>query len=323
MSVALTRYRFTNALRCYWNYALSRFGLVRISHRPLFVSVEPAAICQLCCPECPVGRTKGERLKGKGERLMSREVWERVLEQAAPYALTIQFFFQGEPLLHPDLPQMIAEAHAKGLHTIVSTNAQAMTPALAEALIRAGLSRIIVSMDGLTEASYNAYRVGGSLEQCRRALQWLREAKERLRGRTTIELQCLRLRTNEHEWTAFRKQYETLGADQLTLKTAQLYHYAEGHPLMPSNARYARYKKGKDGRFHRKPLGHGCLRVWSGCVVTTAGEVLPCCYDKNHEYVYGNIMHTDLSTLFASQAANIFRRAAIHEQPTICKECWR
>ena len=58
MSVVLTRSRFTNALRCYWNYALSRFGLVRISHMPLFVSVEPAAICQLRCPECPVGQAK-------------------------------------------------------------------------------------------------------------------------------------------------------------------------------------------------------------------------------------------------------------------------
>ena len=40
MSVALTRSRFTNALRCYVSYALSRFGLVHISHMPTFVSVE-------------------------------------------------------------------------------------------------------------------------------------------------------------------------------------------------------------------------------------------------------------------------------------------
>ena len=97
MSVALTRSRFTNALRCYSNYALSRFGLVRITHMPTFVSVEPANVCQLRCPECPVG--KGERLEERGERLMSREVWERVLEQIRETAHTIQFYFQGEPFL--------------------------------------------------------------------------------------------------------------------------------------------------------------------------------------------------------------------------------
>ena len=64
MSVALTRSRFINALRCYASYALSLFGSVRIFHGPMFVSVEPANICQLRCPECPVG--KGERRKVKG-----------------------------------------------------------------------------------------------------------------------------------------------------------------------------------------------------------------------------------------------------------------
>ena len=115
MSVALTKSRFINALRCYGNYALSRIGLVRISHMPAFVSVEPAAVCQLRCPECPVGMGKGDRLEEKGERTMPREVWERVLKEVAPYAHTIQYYFQGEPLLNKDLPQMIAEAHEAGL----------------------------------------------------------------------------------------------------------------------------------------------------------------------------------------------------------------
>ena len=174
--------RIGNGLRCGISYALSLFGVVRITHLPLFVSVEPASVCQLRCPECPVGMSKGERLKVKGERVMPREVWKRVLSETAPYAHTMQFYFQGEPLLHPDLPQMIAEAHAEGLYTIVSTNAQAMTPELAEKLLRAGLNRIIVSMDGLTQASYEAYRIGGSVTQCKAALRWLHEAKLKIKN---------------------------------------------------------------------------------------------------------------------------------------------
>jgi radical SAM protein with 4Fe4S-binding SPASM domain len=218
---------------------------------------------------------------------------------------------------------MIAEAHEAGLYTIVSTNAQAMTPETAEALVRAGLSRIIVSMDGLTDESYGAYRIGGSVDKCRQALRWLREAKERTGGRTLIELQCLRLKTNEHEWAAFKKQYRQMGADRLVFKTAQLYDYAEGHPLMPSEGRYSRYAKGADGRYHRKRRGKGCLRVWSGVVVTTSGEVLPCCYDKAHTHAYGNIKESSMAELFTNEKAMAFRRAAMNEQPAICKECWR
>ena len=321
MSVVLTKSRCINALKCYVSYALSLFGSVRIVHKPLFVSVEPAAVCQLRCPECPVGR--GHKGVAKGERTMSRSVWEKVLAEATPFAHTMQFYFQGEPLLNKDLPRMISEAHEAGLYTIVSTNAQAMTVEIAEELIKAGLSKIIVSMDGLTQASYGAYRVGGDVERCKAALRYLREAKERLHGHTTIELQCLRLKTNEGEWKLFRSSYKALGADRLAFKTAQLYDYADGHPLMPSDKRYSRYIQGSDGQYHRRKLGRGCLRVWSGVVVTTEGEVLPCCYDKAHDHTYGNIENAHLAELFTSDKATAFRKGALLEKPEICKECWR
>ena len=322
MSVVLTRSRLSNALKCYVNYALSLFGLVRSTHMPVFVSVEPAAVCQLKCPECPVG--KGERLKAKGERTMPMEVFRRVLDEVKGTACVMQFYFQGEPLLNKDLPQMIHETHETGLYTIVSTNAQAMTQALAEQLVMAGLDRIVVSMDGLTQESYGAYRVGGDVEKTKEVLKWLREAKIKDReSKILIELQVLRLKTNEHEWQEFKRQYKALGADRLVFKTAQLYDYTDGHPLMPSDPRYSRYIQGKDGHYHRKKLHRGCLRVWSGVVVTTTGEVLPCCYDKGHAYAYGNIMNASMKELFANEKATAFRRAALIEKPSICQECWK
>ena len=315
---------------------------------PFFVSVEPAAVCQLRCPACPVGINHKSQISNHKSQLMPRDIWERVLSQIKGSAKIIQFYFQGEPLLHKDLPVMIREAHEAGLYTIVSTNGQAMTRDLANALVAAGLNRIIVSMDGLTDESYGSYRVGGSLDQCKSALRYLREAKNRtpytvhptpstvhctpytvhptpytVHRTLTIELQVLRLRSNEHEWEAFKRLYRSLGADRLTFKTAQLYDYAAGHPLMPSNPRYSRYRLGSDGLYHRKNRWPWCTRVWMGCVIATNGDVLPCCYDKAHEYVYGNIMEAPLAEILRSDKARAFIRAAQKEQPDICKECWR
>ena len=312
-------------MRCYASYALSLLSSVHIAHRPMFVSVEPSAVCQLRCPECPVGQGGVSRQNSAVRPpFMSSEVWQRTLDEIKRYAHTVQFYFQGEPLLNPNLPQMISQAHSEGLYTIVSTNAQAMTETMAEALVGAGLDRIIVSMDGLTEESYNAYRVGGSLAKTKEALRMLRAAKRRLRATITIELQVLRLRTNEQEWQDFKHQYKSLGADTLTFKTAQLYNYTHGHPLMPSDPRYSRYiATANSSLYHRRPLHRGCLRVWSGVVITTEGEVLPCCYDKAHAYAYGNIMNAPLRELFSNEKALAFRRAALRETPQICQECWR
>ena len=174
-------------------------------------------------------------------------------------------------------------------------------------------------MDGLTQDSYSAYRVGGNVERCKEALRWLRDAK----GTLIIELQVLRLRTNEQEWSAFRREYKKMGADRLVFKTAQLYDYADGHPLMPSDPRYSRYIKGTDGRYHRRPLSKGCFRVWSGAVITSTGEVLPCCYDKAHAHSFGNIMEAPLAELYNNEIAVAFRREALRHKPQICHECWK
>ena len=244
------------------SYALSRFGSVRFAHKPLFVSVEPAAVCQLRCPACPVGLRSLQPSAFSRQSFMSLDVWHRVLSEIRDTALIVQFYFQGEPLLNKDLPRMIREAHEAGLYTIVSTNAQALTQDMAEALVGAGLDRIIVSMDGLTEESYGAYRVGGSLEKTKAALRYLHEAKSVCQrsglsaqrsvfcqcSGPIVELQVLRLRSNEHEWGEFKRQYKLFGADRLVFKTAQLYDYANGHPLMPTDLKYRRYIHGADGK---------------------------------------------------------------------------
>jgi ligand-binding sensor domain-containing protein len=69
--------------------------------------------------------------------------------------------------------------------------------------------------------------------------------------------------------------------------------------------------------------GYEEFRTNSPILVTTTGDVIPCCYDKEHAYAYGNIMEHTLAELFASPKAQAFRRAAWIEQPGICKECYK
>ncbi len=328
------------------NYALSLFGIVHISHYPTFLTIEPSNICQLACPQCPVGiakkHPKGDT--GTSPRNPFPDYPLSLLADTFRYAHTVQFYFQGEPLLNPRLPELIHEAAQQGLYTIVSTNAQALDRAMAKRLVVSGLHRIIISMDGLSQSSYEAYRKGGSVEKARAAIRYLREEREIARRQRLIsgdypiiELQCLLLRSNEREQALMRKTYRLLGADRLTFKTAQFYDYQYGNPLMPARDRNRRYEQCADGtyRLKRHPLRclwHAltgispCYRLWAGCVLTTNGDVLPCCYDKSHTHAYGNIHDASLPTLFRSRQADTFRRTAIRapfqQAPEICQNCW-
>ncbi len=224
---------------------------------------------------------------------------------------------------------------------------------MAKRLVMSGLHRIIISMDGLSQASYETYRQGGSVEKARAAIRYLREEREIAHRQRLIsgdypiiELQCLLLRSNEREQALMRKTYRLLGADRLTFKTAQFYDYQYGNPLMPARDRDRRYEQCADGtyRLKRHPLRRlwqtltgisPCYRLWAGCVLSTNGDVLPCCYDKAHQYPYGNIHHASLTTLFRSKQADDFRRQVIHassrqtdgsadapQQPEMCQNCW-
>lgn len=324
--------RIINTIRCIISYILSLVGIVRVRHLPTFVSVEPANYCQLRCPECPVGMRMGnDALKTRHEKgVMTMEMFEHILHQIASHAHTLQFYFQGEPLLNKQLSEMIAKAHQAKLYTIVSTNAQALTRPIAEALVKSGLNRIIVSIDGFSEQSYAAYRVGGNLHRALEGLSFLSEAREQYRSSICIELQVLRLRTNEHEWQWIKRNYRQLGATRLVFKTAQLYNYTHGHPLMTTKAQYSRYRRAEDGTYHlhrswlrRHWWNTPCYRLWAGCVITTEGKVLPCCYDKTSSYAFGTLQQDSLATIWHDKKADSFRHHVLRSSNdlSICQEC--
>lgn len=355
--------RLTNLCRAEWSYWLSTAGVISVHHEPVFVSIEPADFCQLRCPQCPVGMANRihSPFESDGSQssihrhLLSLADYQHILSHIAPYAFTVQLFFQGEPLLNRDLPEMVRLARAEGLYVIISTNAQAMTPDLADRLVAAGLSRIIVSMDGASQASYSSYRVGGSVDKVRDALHLLRAAKERHHASTVIELQCLALSSNEHEWDTLRHTYRDLGADTFTLKTAQFYNFEHGNTLMPSNPRYSRYERINNNsqtsasstlvyRLKRPVLQRlwarlfgltPCRRLWFGRVITATGDILPCCFDKSAVYVFGNILQAEpasrgLHSFMLPRDSRYtnpsdFYRAVLHGSASIpiCHNCTR
>ena len=280
----LTWRRILNVLRCRLSYLFGR----SYRHYPTFVALEPADWCMLRCPQCPVGCADMPARNMKEKHVMTPELYRRIIDEIAPYTHTVIFHFQGEPLLSPYLADMVSYAHERRMFTMFSTNAQLLTTEVARALAEAGLDRIIISIDGLTQATYEHYRRGGSLQRALISMRALADLPKNIRPE--IVLQCLRLRSNEQEWKMFEEQYNMLGADRLEMKTAQFYDFSHGNDDMPTDSRFCRYEKRSDGLWYIKnPLHNRCYRLWSGCVITAEGEVRPCCYDKSGKYALGSL----------------------------------
>src|ERR1044072_810027 len=162
MLAALRPYRLWNAMKLYSGYHYSRWVKRPVQNAlPISISVEPTTSCNLRCPECPSGLRSFSRPTG----MMSEELFRRITDEVKSHVLYMNFYFQGEPFLHTKLTEMIAYASSKGIYTSTSTNAHYLDEAQSEKVVKSGLDRLIVSIDGSTQETYSAYRVGGSLSK--------------------------------------------------------------------------------------------------------------------------------------------------------------
>jgi radical SAM protein with 4Fe4S-binding SPASM domain len=313
--------RAFNLLRLYSSYYFSRYtGKMSHSGNPFTISVEPTTSCNLRCPECPSGLRKFTRDTG----MLSLELYRTIINQMAPDLFYLILYFQGEPYLNPLFFQMVAEAGKKRIYTATSTNAHFLTDTLARKTVESGLDRIIISLDGLDQATYEKYRVGGSVEKVIEGTRNLIRWKKELKSKTPfIILQFIVFSTNEHQVGELKKWAKDLGVDKLELKSAQVYNFEEGNPLIPSNNFFSRYKK-QNGKFViDNPLNNHCLRMWRGCVITWDGMVVPCCFDKDAGHRLGDLKKQDFKSIWRGKAYHDFRNQLFsnRKEIDICRNC--
>lgn len=311
-----------NAYRVLQSYYQSRItGKPVLKGMPISISIEPTTTCNLGCPECPSGLRQFTRDTGN----LRPDFYQDIIDQLADTLTYAIFYFQGEPFINPRFLDMVRYANQKGIYTATSTNAHFLHDKLARETVESGLDRLIVSIDGTTQEVYEQYRKNGKLEKVlegtRNVIRWKRE----LRSRTPhVIFQFLVVRPNEHQLDDVRKLAKELGVDEVRFKTAQVYDYEHGNPLIPTLSKYSRYKRLANGTYaiKNKLLNH-CWKMWHSCVITWDGLVVPCCFDKDATHQLGDLKQASFRDIWYSDAYQNFRSALLRSRNEIdiCQNC--
>jgi len=289
---------------------------------PSFLSIETSNYCNLHCPECPVGR----RQISKSEHAhFDLTLYKKLIDEQKSTLLHVILYFQGEPLLNKQLTEFIHYAHNAKIYTSTSINGQLLDKKNAKDIVLSGLDKLIVSVDGSTQETYESYRIGGKLQKTLDGIKELVYSKNELKSVTPLlEIQFIVLKTNEHQLSEMKKLAKSLHVDRLTFKTAQLYDFENGNKFLTSIDKYARYKQMSDGKYRIKGnQPNRCWRLWSGAVINAHGDVLPCCFDKASEHSYGNINEKMFLDNWHNKKASGFRDSILQnrKQYEMCRNC--
>nr|WP_287939662.1 radical SAM/SPASM domain-containing protein [Algoriphagus sp.] len=288
---------------------------------PTTLSVEPTTSCNLRCPECPSGLRSFTRPTG----MLESSLYKRVIDQSADHLTWLHLYFQGEPFLNPEFLEMVKYADEKRIFTSTSTNAHYLTEKNIPEILTSGLRQLIVSMDGISQETYEKYRIGGNLDKVQKGLTLLLDERKR-KGKKfpRIILQFLVTGQNEHQLPRLKDWAREIGVDELQLKTTQIYDFENGSELIPSDLGYSRYIHDGTGKWNlKKQIENKCWKMWQGAVVTWDGKVVPCCFDKDARHVMGDLKEIPLQEIWNSEGYRSFRTQLLldRSQIEICKNC--
>ena len=177
---------------------------------PKKFAVEVCADCNLRCSMCH--HPQMHRPKG----VMPMALWQHLADQVASIAPETEcwFSFCGEPLMEPALlVGMLRYGKWVGLQSLnVNTNGLLLNEGVALSLLDSGVDLIVIGIDGLSKATYEAARVGSNRDVVYANVERLLALRAERSAGPEIQVQFIAMADNAHEMEPFCDYWLKRGA---------------------------------------------------------------------------------------------------------------
>jgi radical SAM protein with 4Fe4S-binding SPASM domain len=318
----ITFSKLVNAFKLHISYCYTNLSKT-VFHwgSPDSISIEPTTKCNLHCLECAIGQNNITRPKGE----ITQALFEKIVKDVKTHIVHLNLYFQGESFLHSNIFSLIELAKKDKIYTTISTNGHFLNQENVEKIISSGLDKIIVSIDGISQETYEKYRVGGSLEKVLDGLKLLSEKKKNRKAFWPyIEIQFIAFKHNENELSKLKEFFKDFGVQKISIKKAFVEDVSKNNELLPKNKKLSRYEKKENGEFvlNRRNTNK-CWRSWRSAVITWNGDLIPCCFDKNAKHSFGDLSKESFKEVWKSQQSKSFRRQikSNRAEIDICNNC--
>jgi len=285
----ITWKKLVNIIKVEWAYFRQK---PKVRGYPYILKIESTNICNLRCPFC-LDRDRSAFEKGRGFGRMNLDEFKKIVDVLGPYSLRINLYGSGEPVLFPEIYDMIAYASKKNIGVAISANLSHFKPEHADQLLTSGLEHLIISCHGATKESYEKYNVGGNFDRVIENMRHIiRRRRELGLKRPFIDWQFLLFSHNQHEVPLAKKLGKELGIDliRFVLPNIPPEFKEEWRPrdLQEKNKKGATSEKPKPdptppSQADLKKVKikiHRCSWVYRSIFFNWDGGILPCCHEQ-------------------------------------------
>jgi MoaA/NifB/PqqE/SkfB family radical SAM enzyme len=253
---------------------------------PFYPCVEISGVCNLKCISCPRGNSAHPPEKGGFMNVLDYSSIIAKLIKEIPFLYLVDLYIWGEPLLNPELSEIIKINTNLGIASGISSNLNVSRNL--EEVIKAAPAQIRVSVSGYGEKNYEITHKGARWMLLHANLKLLSEYIKKYKTNTIVEVYYHVYKNNVDEYRKIRELCEECGFRPLPVIAMLLADYAldfcEGNGLS-DEARKAedlmliKLKELVDNG--KKDIDKRCLLNRVLPIINWDMSVMPCC---NYSY---------------------------------------
>lgn len=270
---------------------------------PPCLQIEPTSVCNYRCTFCYQSDQAFTKASYGHMGMMSMDVFKHLIDQAAGRCEAITLASRGEPLICPQIEEMLQYSSGKFLALKLNTNAWFLDETKCHALLQADLNTVVFSVDAASEPIYSQLRVGGSLERVEQNIRRFRDIRQKhySNSRTITRVAGVRV-----PGTPDLEQMVRFWGDLVDQVVFVQYNPWENTYERPVN-----------------DIATPCSDLWRRMFVWWDGKVNPCDVDYKSTLAVGNVASGRLDELWRSNVYTQLRDNHVATQRSRCSPCNR
>ena len=284
---------------------------------PFVVQIFPIYACNFRCNYCVFSAPVEDRGFITDKTVMDMDLYRTCIDGFCEFPRrlkTLRFVGMGEPLLHKGIAEMVAYATERKVaeRTEILTNASLLSPAMSDALITARLSRLSVSLQGISSDKYRTMSsVVLDFDELVGNIRYFHEHKKDTQLYVKIVDTALQGRADEDAF------YERFGdiCDLISIEhTGPIFPFVDYTNVLRDTDRSVT----QFGR--RVQQAHVCPQPFFTLQINPDGKVVPC-YSIVYPDILGDCNRESVRDIWNGQRFRAFRRAMLQDGKGCCAAC--